>query len=280
MTVHGCRESDREIVTGLPCTTVIQTLLDVAATEPLKLVMRSLAQLDYERRLDADTVRAACGRGRPGSTALLTALDGYVPQLARTRSELEEDFLRLCQQCEIPLPQVNALLHGIEVDCHWPGENLVVELDGQSNHGTSAQRNRDQNRALKLRAHGVQLVRYTHLQVNREAATVAADLLAQLRQRRGPILILRMDTLAFEHHLTSPQGEGHRPADAFTVTFGGGDCCDEISFSVQTDGDPRDRRGVQRQGLRRLACGGLCRGHAGPRLEPARRRARRSRRDR
>lgn len=190
VTVHGCRESDREIVTGLPCTTVIQTLLDVAATEPLKLVMRSLAQLDYERRLDADTVRAACGRGRPGSTALLTALDGYVPQLARTRSELEEDFLRLCQQCEIPLPQVNALLHGIEVDCHWPGENLVVELDGQSNHGTSAQRNRDQNRALKLRAHGVQLVRYTHLQVNREAATVAADLLAQLRQRRGPILIL------------------------------------------------------------------------------------------
>ncbi|HWE58781.1 MAG TPA: tRNA 2-thiouridine(34) synthase MnmA [Solirubrobacteraceae bacterium] len=45
-----------------------------------------------------------------------------------------------------------------------------------------------------------------------------------------------MDTLAFEHHLTSPQGEGHTPADAFTVTFGGGDCCDEVTFSVQSDG--------------------------------------------
>jgi tRNA-specific 2-thiouridylase len=45
-----------------------------------------------------------------------------------------------------------------------------------------------------------------------------------------------MDRLAFEHHLTSPQGEGHTPADAFTVTFGGGDCCDEVTFSVQTDG--------------------------------------------
>jgi tRNA-specific 2-thiouridylase len=45
-----------------------------------------------------------------------------------------------------------------------------------------------------------------------------------------------MDSLAFEHHLTSPQGEGHMPADAFTVTFGGGECCDEVSFSVQTDG--------------------------------------------
>lgn len=45
-----------------------------------------------------------------------------------------------------------------------------------------------------------------------------------------------MDTLAFEHHLTSPQGEGHIPADAFTVTFGGGECCDEVTFSIQTDG--------------------------------------------
>jgi tRNA-specific 2-thiouridylase len=45
-----------------------------------------------------------------------------------------------------------------------------------------------------------------------------------------------MDSLAFEHHLTSPQGEGHMPADPFTVTFGGGECCDEVTFSVQTDG--------------------------------------------
>ena len=45
-----------------------------------------------------------------------------------------------------------------------------------------------------------------------------------------------MDALAFEHHLTSPQGEGHTPADAFTVTFGGGECCDEVTFSIQTDG--------------------------------------------
>ncbi len=45
-----------------------------------------------------------------------------------------------------------------------------------------------------------------------------------------------MDTLAFEHHLTSPQGEGRCPAGAFTVTFGGGECCDQVTFSIQTDG--------------------------------------------
>jgi tRNA-specific 2-thiouridylase len=46
-----------------------------------------------------------------------------------------------------------------------------------------------------------------------------------------------MDLQAFEHHLTSPQGKRHVPPDAFTVTSGGGSCCDEITFSVQIDGD-------------------------------------------
>jgi tRNA-specific 2-thiouridylase len=46
-----------------------------------------------------------------------------------------------------------------------------------------------------------------------------------------------MDRLAFEHHLTSPQGQGHRPPDSFTVTAGGHTCCDEITFSVSIEGD-------------------------------------------
>jgi tRNA-specific 2-thiouridylase len=41
-----------------------------------------------------------------------------------------------------------------------------------------------------------------------------------------------MDALAFEHHLVSPQGKGRKPTGAYTVTAGGGDCCDEIRFSV------------------------------------------------
>ncbi len=108
-----------------------------------------------------------------------------MPQLARTKSELEDDFLYLCQRYEIPLPQVNALLHGIEVDCHWPEFGMVVELDGEGNHGTAAQRNRDQTRAMRLRTHGVTVIRYTRRQVHSDSAEVAADVIAQLRQRRG-----------------------------------------------------------------------------------------------
>ncbi|MGA9857959.1 MAG: iron-sulfur cluster assembly scaffold protein, partial [Solirubrobacteraceae bacterium] len=49
--------------------------------------------------------------------------------------------------------------------------------------------------------------------------------------------LVTMDELAFEHHLTSPQGQGHHPRGAHTVTTGGGVCCDEVTFSVALDGD-------------------------------------------
>lgn len=82
--LHCGRQLEREVVNGIPCTSVTQTLLDLAATEPIKLVLRSLAQLDYERALDPAAIRAACGRGRPGSGALIEALESYIPQLARS----------------------------------------------------------------------------------------------------------------------------------------------------------------------------------------------------
>jgi len=46
-----------------------------------------------------------------------------------------------------------------------------------------------------------------------------------------------VDALAFEHHLTSPQGHRHVPDGDFTVTADGGSCCDQITFSLATDGE-------------------------------------------
>jgi tRNA-uridine 2-sulfurtransferase len=57
-----------------------------------------------------------------------------------------------------------------------------------------------------------------------------------------------MDALAFEHHLTSPQGHGHRPAGSHTVTAGGYACCDEITFSVAVDRDRVSGAGFESHG--------------------------------
>ena len=183
--IHGERDLARELINGIPCTTLTQTLLDVAAAESDRLINRCLAQLDYERKLDRKAIQAACGRGRPGSAALLKALDLYMPQLAHTKSELEDEFLYLCRRADLPLPKVNIELHGVEPDCYWPELNLVVELDGGGNHGTGPQRTRDQRKALKLRAHGIDVIRYTATQVFFDAEQVTADLRTEIGKRRA-----------------------------------------------------------------------------------------------
>ncbi len=59
-----------------------------------------------------------------------------------------------------------------------------------------------------------------------------------------------MDTLALEHHLTSPQGLGRFPAGGFTASAGGGACCDRIHFSLVLE---RDR--VSEAGFAADGCG-------------------------
>jgi tRNA-specific 2-thiouridylase len=46
-----------------------------------------------------------------------------------------------------------------------------------------------------------------------------------------------VDTLAFEHHLTSPQGHRHVPDGACTVTVDGGSCCDSVEMSITVGRD-------------------------------------------
>jgi tRNA-uridine 2-sulfurtransferase len=46
-----------------------------------------------------------------------------------------------------------------------------------------------------------------------------------------------MDAIAFEHHLTSPQGHHRVPAGAFTASVDGGACCDQVALSLSVDGD-------------------------------------------
>src|SRR2546423_378475 len=57
------------------------------------------------------------------------------------------------------------------------------------------------------------------------------------RRRPDTSILARVDTLAFEHHLTSPQGHGRVPDGDVTVIAEGGACGDQIRFSVATDGE-------------------------------------------
>jgi tRNA-uridine 2-sulfurtransferase len=57
-----------------------------------------------------------------------------------------------------------------------------------------------------------------------------------------------VDSLAFEHHLTSPQGRGRLPRDGYAVTAGGFACCDEVLLSVSVRGDRIADAGFEARG--------------------------------
>jgi len=57
-----------------------------------------------------------------------------------------------------------------------------------------------------------------------------------------------MDAERFEHHLTSPQGAGRRPAGGCTATAGGGACCDTISITVALDSERVTEAGFEADG--------------------------------
>jgi hypothetical protein len=179
--IHGRRLLERDLVKGIPVTTIPQTLLDLAATEPFKLVRHALAQLEYDGNFRPDELHHACARGKPGSAALKRALSHHLPELARTKSGLEVDFLLLCERYRLPMPLVNRTLHGVEPDAWWPEFNLVVELDGDRNHRTPTQRAKDRRKEVILRSHGLTVVRYDDDLINHTPGAVNQDLLGQMR---------------------------------------------------------------------------------------------------
>lgn len=178
--VHARRRLQSVTHARMPVTAVAQTLLDFAATGPAQSVRRAVAEAEYRRLVSLDAVAAEAGRGLPGSAALRSALVHHLPQLALTRSDLEDRFLGLCEDAEFPLPQVNASVCGLTVDAYWAAEGVVVELDGHAAHATATAVERDRRRELRLRAAGLSVLRYTWQQITEQRWRVVADLRAAL----------------------------------------------------------------------------------------------------
>ena len=137
---------------------------------------RSLAEAEYLRLVALEEVEAVLGPGRPGSAALRAALECHRPELARTKSLLEEKFVLLCERGSFVLPELNVKVAGHLVDAVWFDQKVVVELDGHAAHDTPTAMERDRRRDLDLRAAGYTVLRYTWQQVTEEPELVMADL--------------------------------------------------------------------------------------------------------
>jgi hypothetical protein len=183
--VRERRSCERVWRSGMPVTSVAQTLLDYAVAARLNQVRKALANAEYGELLVVEEVAALLGRGRPGSAKLRKALERHQPRLAYTRSPTEVAMVELCESFGLPLPEVNVRVAGWTADFLWREEKVVVEVDGHGNHHTPAQVDRDRTKDLALRAEGLTVNRYSRDQVERAHDAVAADLSATLAARRA-----------------------------------------------------------------------------------------------
>lgn len=175
----------RAFVNGVPTTTIPDTLVDLAATTTDSVVGRAIRQLDRRHELSRETIdsiAATCGHGRCGSKRLRAALNLPRPKIGYTNSELEHRLFVLSKRWKIPEPRCNVVVAGIIVDAFWPEYGLVVEVDGADDHGTVPQMRHDRANELKLRAHGLTVIRYTWDQLQGRAQAVHSDLLAQIER--------------------------------------------------------------------------------------------------
>jgi len=179
---------------GIPVTTVPRTIFDLAATEPPEAVEAMLRESEYLRLHDRLSLPDLLERhpGHRGTRAIRACLarrepstgGGAEPAPERIRSPLEERFLPFLDHHGLLCPRFNAQVEAggrwHEVDCLWPRQREIVELDGWEDHGTRGAFREDRARDRRLRLVGYGVTRITWAQLDDEPDLIAADLRALL----------------------------------------------------------------------------------------------------
>lgn len=167
---------------GIPLTSPICTLIDIAAKLETELVEAAVNEADRLDLADPEQLRAALDRTspRPGTRALREIIDRRTFTL--TDSELERTMLKLAYEIGLSKPDTGVWLHGFKVDFYWPELGLVIETDGLRYHRTPAQQTRDRVRDQVLTAAGLTPLRFTRAQVKFDRHHVRSVLGEVVRQ--------------------------------------------------------------------------------------------------
>jgi len=172
------RDDERTTHRGIPTTTVPRTLLDLSAVlrpDDLRSALRQAEQLRLTDPLSLGDLVERYPR-RPGLAAIKAPLEETSIGARMVRSELEERFQAFLLNAGLPLPRTNQRVEGYEVDCVWPAQRLIVELDGHASHAPTYAFEDDRARDRRLEAAGWHVIRITWRQLHEEPQLVEADL--------------------------------------------------------------------------------------------------------
>jgi very-short-patch-repair endonuclease len=180
---RGALEDDADRCSGIPVTTPVRTLLDIALQLSPYELEAAVNEADKLDLVDPERLRLELEerRGQQGVRPLRALLDQATFTL--TDSELERRFLRLVRQAGLGKPQTQPRVNGFRVDFYWPELGLVVETDGLRYHRTPSQQARDRVRDQAHAAAGLAHLRFTHWQVRYDPHAVGRTLAAVARRR-------------------------------------------------------------------------------------------------
>jgi hypothetical protein len=161
---------------GLPVTSPVQTLIDLATELTPIETERAVNDADKRDLIDPEALRLTLNdhAGEPGVRPLREILDRLTFRLSD--SDLEIYFRPIAASAGLPSPLSKQWVNGFEVDFIWPELGLVVETDGLRYHRTPSAQKRD---ARRDRAHllaGLTPLRFTHYEIRYEPRRVRSDL--------------------------------------------------------------------------------------------------------
>ncbi|HEU5143517.1 MAG TPA: DUF559 domain-containing protein, partial [Solirubrobacterales bacterium] len=173
---------------GIPVTTVVRTLVDLATEVGPIAVERAVNEADKQDLTDPETLRSRLDDyvGQPGSPLLRRVLDKRTFRLSD--SDLEIYFRPIAAAAGLSPPLSKQWVNGWEVDFYWPDLGLVIETDGLRYHRTPSAQARDVKRDRDHALAGMTPLRFTHYEIRYEPTQVRRVLLRaarMLRQRIG-----------------------------------------------------------------------------------------------
>jgi hypothetical protein len=173
---------------GIPVTSLARTYLDCATLMPQRQVTAMLEEGERLRIFDLRAIEDVIERHprHRGRASLVACLGAALEEGQHTKLELERLFLTVCREAGIPLPACNVWVEGYEVDAHWPGTSLIVELDSWKFHRTRAAFERDRARDLHLKLKEYNVLRITWRQLTERPREVIRTLRALLDSCRTP----------------------------------------------------------------------------------------------
>jgi hypothetical protein len=187
VTVHQTKDlvaGDRDVVNGIPCTSLVRTLVDLPA---VAWEGRCGRALDVARRHDRELFNRVharhlevARRGRNGTVALRALLErrGVGDPLGDTG--FEQRALDLLAQHDFPEPVPQFPVRDGEqtyyIDLAWPAEMIAMECDSLAYHYGEQSHEGDRSRWRRLKLLGWDVYPFTYREVTKEQAMVLREL--------------------------------------------------------------------------------------------------------